>query len=39
MVVASGGGMVANRLVGKRIAFVRKNEPDGITMNAGGCYQ
>lgn len=39
MVVASGGGMVANRLVGKRIAFVRKNEPDGITMIAGGCFQ
>lgn len=30
---------MANRLVGKRIAFVRKNEPDGITMIAGGCYQ
>ena len=39
MVVASGGGMTANRMVGKRIAFVRKNEPDGITMIAGGCYQ
>ena len=39
LVVASGGGMMANRLVGKRIAFVRKNEPDGITMIAGGCYQ
>lgn len=39
IVVASGGGFTANRMVGKRIAFVRKNEPDGITMIRGGCYE
>lgn len=38
IVVASGGGMMANRCVGKRVAFVRKNDPDGITMIRGGCY-
>ena len=38
IVVASGGGMTANRMVGKRIAFVRKNEND-IQMILGGCYQ
>ena len=38
VVVSSGGGMTANRLVGKRIAFVRKNE-NNIQMILGGCYQ
>ena len=37
VVVASGGGIMANNLVGKRVAFVRYNE--GTTMKLGGCYQ
>lgn len=37
VVVASGGGMLANNLVGKRVAFVRTIE--GISQILGGSYQ
>jgi len=36
-VISSGGGMLSNRLVGKRVAFVRY--VDGNEFKLGGCYQ
>ena len=38
VVVKSGGGMMANRVVGKRVSFVRMVE-NGNHMMKGGCYQ
>jgi len=37
-VVASGGGMMANRAVGKKVSFVRKMTPPN-TFTGGGTYQ
>lgn len=36
-VVSSGGGMMANGMIGKRVAFVRITEAN--EMKLGGCYQ
>jgi hypothetical protein len=36
--VASGGGMMANRAVGKRVSFVRPIEKPNL-FAAGGTYQ
>lgn len=38
VVVASGGGLMANRAVGKKVSFVRPISPPN-TFNAGGTYQ
>jgi len=37
-VVASGGGMMANGKVGKKVSFVRKMTPPNC-YNSGGAYQ
>ena len=36
-VVQSGGGLMAWRLVGKRVAVTKMSEPDN-KMSIGGCY-
>lgn len=38
-VVASGGGIMAWRLVGKRVAVSKCTEPDESRLTIGGCYQ
>ncbi|CDW84327.1 zinc-binding dehydrogenase family protein [Stylonychia lemnae] len=37
-VIASGGGLLAWRLVGKRVAMTKTDEPNQ-TLSIGGCYQ
>eukprot|EP00347_Sterkiella_histriomuscorum_P000957 403373881 len=37
-VVASGGGLLCWRLLGKRVAMTKCEEPNG-TLSIGGCYQ
>lgn len=38
VVVKSGGGVLANRAIGKRVGFVKKVMPDGVNMPWGGSY-
>ena len=36
-VIENGGGLLGWRLVGKRVAMTKCEEPDGV-MSIGGCY-
>jgi len=38
VVVKSGGGIMANKALGRRVGFVKKTHPDGINQPWGGSY-